>query len=111
VKPARPARRRAPRGRGSWRLLGRLGVACVALVFVTVVCVQFARIIGRNLALTNQLRATEADVQALEAREAVQRRWIARLSDPHGAIPEIHDKLHLVNDGEAIIYLKRPHGT
>jgi hypothetical protein len=34
---------------------------------------------------------------------------IKRLSDARGAVPEIHDRLHLVGDHEAIIYVKRGH--
>jgi cell division protein FtsB len=96
--------------RGTLRALGRLAVACVALAFVTIVGTQYARIIGRNIALSGELGAAQNDIRALEAKEALQEREIRRLSDPRGAIPEIHDKLHLVEDGEAIIYLKKPHG-
>jgi prephenate dehydrogenase len=92
------------------RVLRRLGLAGAAIVFVTIVGTQYVRIIGRNLSLASELRAAESDVRALQEKEALQRREIVRLSDPNGAIPEIHDKLHLVGDGEAIIYLKRPHG-
>ena len=103
---------RGTRGRGvALQAFGRIGVACVVLAFVTIVGTQYARIIGRNIALAGELSAAQTDVRALEAKEAVQQREIRRLSDPHGAIPEIHDKLHLVGDGEAIIYLKKSHGT
>jgi len=40
-------------------------------------------------------------------KRRVSTREIRRLSDPRGAVPEIHDRLHLVGDKEAIIYLKR----
>jgi len=92
------------------RTFGRLGVVCAALAFVTIVGTQYARIIGRNVALSGELGAAQDDIRALQAKEALQQREIRRLSDPRGAIPEIHDKLHLVADGEAIIYLKKPHG-
>jgi len=92
------------------RALGRLGVACVALAFATIVGTQYARIIGRNIALSSELGAAQSDIRALQEKEVFQEREIKRLSDPRGAIPEIHDKLHLVADGEAIIYLKKPHG-
>ncbi len=99
------------RGRNvALRALGRLGVVCVALAFVTIAGAQYVRIIGRNVALSGELNAARSDVHALEQKEARQQREIQRLSNPLGAIPEIHDKLHLVGDGEAIIYLKKPHG-
>jgi hypothetical protein len=89
------------------RTLSRVGVVCVALVAFSLIGVQYARVIGRNLALAHELRDVEHDVIALRARKTQQERDIRRLSDPRGAIPEIHDRLHLVGDKEAIIYLKR----
>ncbi len=91
------------------RVLGRLGVVCVALIVLSLIGVQYAHVIGRNLALAHQLRGVEHDIVTLEARRTQQQREIRRLSDPRGAIPEIHDRLHLVGDKEAIIYLKRGH--
>ena len=95
---------------GLVRLIGRIGAIGVAGVFLALVTLQFARIAGQNVALAHTLHDVEGDVHALEARRAAQRHTIDRLSDPHGAIPEIHDRLHLVGDKEAIIYLKRTHG-
>jgi hypothetical protein len=69
--------------------------------------VQSARVIARNVELENELRAVQSDVVLLKAKRAQQVREIRRLSDPRGAIPEIHDRLHLVGGNEAIIYLKR----
>jgi hypothetical protein len=89
------------------RLLGRLGVVCVALVAFSVIGVQYARLIGRNIALAHELRDVEHDIASLKVKRVQQERDIRRLSDPHGAIPEIHDRLHLVGEHEAIIYLKR----
>jgi hypothetical protein len=89
------------------RLLGRLGVVCVALVAFSVIGVQYARLIGRNIALAHELRDVEHDVALLKVKRVQQERDIRRLSDPGGAIPEIHDRLHLVGEHEAIIYLKR----
>jgi len=88
------------------RVLGRAGVVCLALVVLSLIGVQYARVIGRNLALARELRDVQHDIVALHAKEEHQQREIRRLSDPHGAIPEIHDRLHLVGDDEAIIYLK-----
>jgi cell division protein FtsB len=93
------------------RILSRIGVVGVAAIVLSLIGVQYAHVIGRNVALARQLHAEERDVITLEARRAQQQREIERLSDPRGAIPEIHDRLHLVGDKEAIIYLKhgRPH--
>ncbi|HEX3452885.1 MAG TPA: hypothetical protein VHS26_06230 [Solirubrobacteraceae bacterium] len=88
------------------RILSRIGVVCVALVALSLIGVQYARAIGRNLALASELRSVERDVASLRAKRVVQVDRIRRLTDPHGAIPEIHDRLHLVGDKEAIIYLK-----
>ncbi len=88
------------------RLLGRLGVVCVALVAFSVIGVQYARLIGRNIALAHELRDVEHDVASLKVKRVQQERDIRRLSDANGAIPEIHDRLHLVGEHEAIIYLK-----
>jgi len=92
------------------RLLSRIGVAAVVVFFVALVGVQYARVIGRNIALAHEVRRIEGDVAALKTKRAHQLREIRRLSDPHGAIPEIHDRLRLVGEREAIIYLKQ-HGT
>jgi cell division protein FtsB len=88
------------------RVLGRIGVVCVALIVLSLIGVQYAHVIGRNVALAHQLRGVEHDIVTLKARRAQQQREIRRLSDPRGAVPEIHDRLHLVGDKEAIIYLK-----
>ncbi len=104
------SRRRERYPRVTWpaiaRLAGRLGVTCSRSSFLALVGVQYARVIGRNLALAHELHSVERDVVSLRAKEVQQRRQIRRLSDPHGAIPEIHDRLHLVGDKEAIIYLE-----
>lgn len=86
---------------------GRLAVVCVGLVVLSLIGVQFARTIGRNIALAHALSDARRDVAVLRARRAHQVREIRRLSDPRGAVPDIHDRLHLVRDNEAIIYLKR----
>ncbi len=88
------------------RVAARIGVVCGVLVFVALIGVQYARLINRNLALAHELHAVERDVAQLKVKRAQQHRDIDRLNDPHGAIPEIHDRLHLVGDHEAIIYLK-----
>ncbi|MGA2392829.1 MAG: hypothetical protein ABSH03_05705 [Candidatus Lustribacter sp.] len=88
--------------------LARLGVTLIGGTFAILVTVQYARIIERNVAYMQQVRDVQHDIGALEQKRDRQLRQIRRLSDPQGAIPEIHDRLHLVGDHEAIIYLKRP---
>jgi hypothetical protein len=89
------------------RTVSRIGVAVVIVCAVSLVGVQYARVIGRNVALARELHAVQSDVAALKVKRARQLREIRRLSDPRGAVPEIHDRLRLVGDKEAIIYLKR----
>jgi Tfp pilus assembly protein PilO len=97
------------RVRFALRLLGRVSVVAIVGAFVFVVGLQYARIIGKNVAMADQLAAAQNDVRSLQQKRAEQARRIVSLSDPAGVIPEIHDKLHLVRDNEAIIYLKK-HG-
>jgi hypothetical protein len=92
---------------GLLRTLARVGCVALAGTFLALVVVQYARIVERNVAYAGQVRDVERDIAALQLKRTDQLRRIARLSDPHGAIPEIHDRLHLVGDGEAIIYLRR----
>jgi hypothetical protein len=84
-----------------------MGVVGIVGTFAVLIGVQYARIVERNIAYVQQVHDVEHDVTALEAKRDAQLRQIVRLSDPQGAIPEIHDRLHLVGDHEAIIYLKR----
>jgi hypothetical protein len=87
--------------------MARIGVTAIGGTFAILIAVQYARIIERNVAYVQQVHAVERDVTALTEKRDKQRRTIQRLSDPQGAIPEIHDRLHMVGDHEAIIYLKR----
>jgi cell division protein FtsB len=97
----------ASRGsRSPRRSLSRLVVAALALAVVALIGLQYERIIERNLALARTLGAARADVGRLKMKRAEQRAELRRLSDPSGAIPEIHDRLHLTSSHEAIIYLK-----
>lgn len=91
------------------RLLGRTVIIALVGGFMTVVGLQYVRIMEKNVALADRLAQAQNDVRALQAKRADAEQHIRRLSDPAGAIPEIHDKLHLVRDNEAIIYLKK-HG-
>ena len=87
--------------------LARLGVTVIGGTFAILIAVQYARIVERNLAYIHQVHDVQNDIAALQIKREEQLRRIRRLSDPRGAIPEIHDRLHLVGDHEAIIYLKR----
>ena len=89
------------------RWLARLSVTAIVGTFAVLIAVQYARIIERNLTYLHQVHAVESDIVALEHKRDEQVLRIRRLSDPRGAIPEIHDRLHLVGEHDAIIYLKR----
>jgi hypothetical protein len=92
------------------RSLTRAGAVIIGGTFAVLIGVQYARIIERNVGYVQQVRDVERDVAALQTKRAEQLRKIKRLSDPSGSIPDIHDRLHLVGDHEAIIYLKRHDG-
>ena len=87
------------------RLAGRVGATAIALLVFALVIVQFARVIGENVALANELNSTQTDIEALQARRDWQVRQLRRLQDPDGAIPEIHERLKLVGPNEAIIFV------
>jgi hypothetical protein len=89
------------------RTLARLGILGVTCTVVALIAVQYGRIVERNFSYAGRLSQVQSDVTALERKRDDQLREIRRLSDPQGAIPEIHDRLHLVGDREAIIYLNR----
>ncbi len=93
--------------RAAVRLGARFGAILVVGVLALTIAAQYAHIVHRNVSYALQLRDVQNDVAALERKRIDQQREIARLSDPLGAIPEIHDRLHLVGDHEEIIYLKR----
>jgi cell division protein FtsB len=95
-----------PLGLRVLRLAGRLTLAALAFGVFAIVAVQFGGIVAKNLALSAELAASRAQIESLRAREAQQRRAIARLADPQGAIPAIHDELHLVGPREEIFYVR-----
>jgi hypothetical protein len=96
---------RRPRATLLLRLAGRVTAATVALLVFTLIGVQFARVIGENVAMASQLSGVNSDISALQARHALQLRELRRLRDPDGAVPEIHDRLRLVRPNEAIIFV------
>ena len=85
------------------RLGGRIVAASVALLIVGLVVVQFARVIGENVHAAHELAAIRSDIIALQKRRVDQQAELRRLSDPQGAVPEIHDRLRLVRPNETII--------
>ena len=99
----RPIKRR----NGAVRLAGRLAVLILCLVLVTLIGIQFARVIAENIAMARSLSQVRHAVATLRRQEAQQRMLVRRLSDPQGAIPAIHERLRLVAPNETIIYVKR----
>ena len=87
------------------RLAGRITATALGLLVAILVAIQFARVIGENVAMMRQLSAVRGDIAALERRREEQHREIARLRDPEGAIPEIHDRLRLLRANETIIFV------
>ncbi|MGZ3509693.1 MAG: hypothetical protein ACXWNK_04430 [Vulcanimicrobiaceae bacterium] len=88
------------------RLFSRLAVIALAAVVMTLVSIQFARIINENVAMARSLSDVQHDVANLRLHKVEQEHEMRRLSDPQGSVPEIHDRLHLVGPDEAIIYVK-----
>lgn len=88
------------------RFAGRVLVVAMVAAFLTVVGVQYARIIERNVVLAHSLSDVDKDIAALKQAREQRLARIHRLEDPHGAVPEIHDRLHLLMPDESIIYLK-----
>ena len=88
------------------RLASRIALVCVVIVVAGLVTVQFERIAERHVAVSRQLAQSRVDLTNLREELRRQRRTIDRLSDPHGAIPEIHEQLHLVRPNEQILYVK-----
>ncbi len=89
--------------RAIWRAL----VAAALFGSMSMIVIQYARMAHRNLVLAHALAATQADIARLQASREQRMATVKRLEDPRGAIPEIHDRLHLTLPNEAIIYLKQ----
>lgn len=87
------------------RLAGRITAAGLGLLIVTLVGIQFARVVGENLSAAHELSSIHRDISALEQRRDDQQREVRRLRDPQGAIPEIHDRLRLVRPNETLIFV------
>ncbi|MBV8117490.1 MAG: hypothetical protein JOZ01_05905 [Candidatus Eremiobacteraeota bacterium] len=52
------------------------------------------------------MASVHRDVDMLNREKLTEERAIRRLRDPRGAIPAIHERLHLVAPNEAIVYIK-----
>jgi len=88
------------------RVAFRFACLGVSLAVVAVIAIQFEGILARNVALSHELSTAHAQIQTLQARRRRQRLDIKRLSDPRGAIPEIHDRLKVVGPHEELIFVK-----
>ena len=88
------------------RLAGRVTVGLFALLLFSLAAVQFARLIDRNLLMGRELKVTQNEVAALDARRAKQIHDVRRLENSAGAIPEIHARLRMVGPHEELIYVR-----
>ena len=87
----------------------RIAVVLGGAILCALFAIQFVRIIDQNLAMSRTLSSVQSDVAMLRARERQETMDIRRLGTAAGAVPEIHDRLHLVRPNEAIVYIKRTH--
>ncbi len=88
------------------RLAGRVALLATAIAFAALIGIQFASIVARNVAMSKEVAASRAELDGLRAKKRHQLREIARLSDPRGAVPEIHDELQLVGPHEELIHVE-----
>ena len=86
--------------------IGNVASKIAVGMFTLAVVVQYVRIIDRNIVVARQVHDQESVIHVLQAQTDEQQRHIARLERKDGAIPEIHDRLHLVASNEAIVYLR-----
>jgi cell division protein FtsB len=98
---------RATKAAGMLRFFSRLIFGLVTIVVFGLISIQFARIVHENIVMAHTLASVQQDVRTLRDQREREERQLQRLLDPQGAIPEIHDRLHLVGPNEAIIYVKR----
>ncbi len=98
--------RRHRRPHGVVRLAGRIVVAFLGAVVFVLMSVQFGRIVSEDVAMAHSLSSVRRDVVRLRERKAEQERELRRLESPLGSIPAIHERLHLVRPGEAIVYVR-----
>jgi cell division protein FtsB len=91
---------------GALRFFSRLIFGLVIIVVFTLISIQFSRIVHENVAMAHTLASVQRDVRTLRDQREHEERQLQRLLNPQGAVPEIHDRLHLVAPNEAIIYIK-----
>ncbi|HEY1655938.1 MAG TPA: hypothetical protein VGF86_12580 [Candidatus Tumulicola sp.] len=87
------------------RFFGRMAASALALLVLTLVSIQFVRIIGQDVGMAAELSSMRAQVSALQKRRIRQQAEIRRLRQPEGSIPEIHDRLRMVRSNEELIFL------
>lgn len=80
-------------------------MAALGALVAVLVAIQFGRVIGENLTMAHQLSSLHNDIATLQRRSERQHREIARLRDPNGVIPEIHDRLRMVRPNETMIFV------
>ncbi len=88
------------------RLATRVGVIAAVVTVGSLVAVQYESITVRYLALKHQVDDANAQVATLKKHIEKGNAEVRRLSDPRGAIPEIHDRLKLFGPNEEQIYLR-----
>lgn len=88
------------------RVGGRIGAVLFLAAILATVAIQFEGIVAKNVAVAHEIATTQRQIDGLRLREREQRRTIERLTDPRGAIPEIHEKLKVVGPHEEIIYVR-----
>jgi hypothetical protein len=88
-------------------LVGRVLFAIASAACSMLVAVHVYRTIDRNAVLSRELIVAQGEVNQLLAKRAEQLRAIRRLSDPIGAIPEIHERLQMHTAHEQILFLQR----
>jgi hypothetical protein len=82
-----------------------MAASALALLVLTLVSIQFVRIIGQDVGMAAELSSMRAQVSALQKRRIRQQAEIRRLRQPEGSIPEIHDRLRMVRSNEELIFL------
>ncbi len=87
------------------RIGGPIVFILATAAVLVVIAVQVGEIVAKNVDVQSRVSAAQSDIVALRAKRAEQLQAIRRLSDPRGAIPEIHDKLRMVGPHEELIYL------
>ena len=92
--------------RQAGRRAARIGFVATIACVLGLVAVQFEAIVAKNVSVAQEVAAAHRDIAALRERERAQQRTVERLSDPRGAVPEIHEKLQLVRPHEELIYVR-----